>query len=490
MKYLLLATKLIQVALLLLVGAWALSLLTRPDPMEQRRFADAQLSSGQYHSAFQLYRQLADTQPSGPVFLRLGILHALRGEHRPAVDRLRQARRRPLSPHERALAFLYLGREHARLGQAAYAENAFGQLLPADPLYPLRLILEAEQALAREDYPAAEASLRHAAEFRLPPGWRPHLRYRLALLVAARDGDAALKLLTATAPELPLPLHAALLPLSPPQLQRQQAYLSTVLGAAPDQRRHLLGQLFLDARLYTLADAQFAQVPSDSSAARSAAAYAAYTRWQVGDRSGGLSRLRQLVAQQPDDPRARSLLAIAYLQLQQPQDAAAQLEAIGQARGADPLVYLAWGQWFFVQRDYVQAAEQYRRAVDAAPSHERAGHAITAARFHLQSSYAVCDEGLPVAQQAAALGPELAEAWTALAALSYHCRAPRAAREAALRALRLAPDSAEASYYLGVALASLGEPYAARAALTRAADLEPASVWRVRAESQLQLLPS
>jgi Flp pilus assembly protein TadD len=488
MRYLRPLATTLQVVLLLVLGASALRAITRPDPMEQYRRAEALLADGQYHHALQAYLALADQQPSGPILLRLGILHALRGEHRRASDDLRRALRRPLPTRDRELAYLYLARAQELLGEARYAENSLGQVHAAAALYPLRLVLVAEAALAAQEYAAAEVQLRQARDLGLPTAWQAHANYRLALLIAGRDPTAAQALLAATNHAQPDPLQAALLPLTPASRAAQAARLAQVLGTEPPSRDQLLGQFYLEARLYALADAAFAAVPTDSAEARAAAAFAAYTRWEAGDREEGMRRLQQLVERHPDDRRARSLLAVAYLQLRQPDRAAAQLDAIGRDAPGDPMVYFAWGRWFFLQRDYPQAAEEYRRAIDHAPAAERGGYAVTAARFHLSSGYAVCDEGRPVAQQATQLSPERAEAWLALAAISYHCNAPRAARTAAAESLRLAPASAEASYYLGVSLAALGDAGEARQALTRAADLEPASVWRVRAETQLQQL--
>lgn len=477
-----------RVGLLTALGLLVLQALQAPDQRDALRSADALLAQRRYHEALESYRLLDPIWPDGSVALRLGLMRSIRGEARLAEDALRPAVRRGLRPPDREIAFLYLGLQHQRQGRPRYAANAWAQVPPTSPRYGLRLALEAEQALTAEDYALAETLLRQANATALPGDWGSLVAYRLALLLAARDPVAAQVMLT-TAPAAPPDLLlASLLPLSPAQIADASRSLSAALQAAPAAHSQLLARCYLDARLYRLAESELATESSSSANTSAASALAAFARWQAGDHQGGLSRLQTLVARNPGDTRARSMLAVAYLGLDRPQDASRQLNAINASAAGDPLTFLAWGQWYVAERDYPQAVVQYRRAVNAAVPAERADYALAAAQFHFSTGYGVCEEGRAFATSATTLASTRPEAWEMLASISYHCGSTSAARDAATSALALAPESAVASYYLGAALAALGDSDAARTALVRAADLDPAGIWRQRAEQQLDAL--
>ncbi|HEX9370979.1 MAG TPA: hypothetical protein VF897_08235, partial [Roseiflexaceae bacterium] len=109
-------------------------------------------------------------------------------------------------------------------------------------------------------------------------------------------------------------------------------------------------------------------------------------------------------------------------------------------------------------------------------------------RFHVDTSFHVCEAGRDAAEQAARALPGDPRALVALASTRVSCGDPSGARLAAEQALQRDAASAEASYYLGRALAALGDRAAARTALVNAADLAPASTWRERAETQIAAL--
>jgi tetratricopeptide (TPR) repeat protein len=357
-------------------------------------------------------------------------------------------------------------------------------------------VLEAEGLLAVQDYAGAEAAYRAALQLTapqsaLPPDWRVLARARLAALRASSDPAAALAELTQIgAPAAPtlLPssdaIVAPLLPGAGPGPQE----VAAALRAAPEQRAQLLGQIYLDAGWYGLAEVQFATVAPESPGALAAATYAAYTRWRAGARDEGRRQLVALVAAHPDEPRARALLALTYLADQDESAARAQLDAVRAMAPAAPDTHLAWAQWYAARHDYITAADEYRRAFNDAPPAERGRYALVLARFHIDTSLHVCDIGIVAAEESARLLPEEPRAWVVLAAARLGCGEIAGARDAATRALARAPNDAEANYYLGHALAALGERAEAQRALIQAADLAPASPWRVRAETQLSRL--
>lgn len=465
------------------------ALIARPDARDALRAADRLFVAGRYHEALAAYRPLDSMLPVAQ--LRLGMLRALRGEHAPAERALRAAMQRGLDPASYHLALLYLGRALADSGRDELAGRTW--LLLEDCRTPaacaLRApgrVLAAEEAMRRGDYLAAEAGYEAALAEPLPVAWAGLAAYRLALLHAPDDPAAAWDALAAPPPR-PAPDNPLAAPLLP-EPRDGPAQLAAVLRAPEGQRPQLLGQLYLGLGLYGLAEEQFVRVDPHGPEALSAAAYAAYTRWRAGDAQGGLARLEALVAAYPDEPRTRTLLALAYLDLDSSDAAREQIDTVARLRPGDPDVQLAWANWYAARREYDEASLAYGRALAQAPTGERGRYALLAANFHLASTYQLCERGLPLAELAAAALGAHAGAQTTLAAHRYHCGAFEGAVRAA-QAARAAGAGPDAAYYLGASLAALGDASDARAALIAAADLAPASVWRRRAEIVLSYLP-
>lgn len=480
-----------RLALVLTVLWQGARLALRPDPRDALRRADALYVVGRYHDALAIYRAIVAREPQFvQAFVRLGMVTVVRGEYAEADRALAHALELGLTGNDHDLMRLYQGRAAAATGSRDEAAQLWATISERSPLYPLRRTLEAESLLAAGDYAGAEASYRAARQAGLPSRWRAVADLRLAALRASSDPPAALvELAGVEGPRrwLPADIDALTAPLIPTPALDPRA-LDAALRAAPDQRAQMLGQIYLQAGLYTLAEAQFAAVAPDSPAALGAAAYAAYTRWRAGDYAGGLQRLESLVAARPDEPRARSLLALAYLTNQNTQAAQSQLEVVRALAPRAPDTHLAWGQWYAVRHDYLAAAEEFQRALDEAPPEQRGLYALALARFHLDISLLVCETGRPAAEEAVLRLPDAPGAWSALASARLICGDAAGARVAAELALRHDPASAEASYYLGRALAALGDRIGARRALVNAADLAPASTWRDRAEAQLVVL--
>lgn len=479
----------------LLVGALLLVLAARfvfqPDMRDDLRRADRYFSSGQYHAALQEYASLSARYDTVETALRLGMVRTVRGEYDLAERALRRAMALQPQGDQRSLTALYLGQVLERRGQrhdaalwARAADCPAGALCPyAGP----QRIVRAEWALQQGDYAAAESDYRAALDRALPADWHALAVYRLALLQGARDPAAALALLTTTPSpsQWPDPFLTPLLP----SARAETDQLQTVLQADPAQRPQLLGQFYLDRNLYGLAEAQFAQVAPDDPNALAAAAYAAYTRWRAGETRVGLQRLEALVAAHPDNSRARTLLALAYLSAEDTAAAWAQLDVILDDAPGDPDTHLVWANWYVAQRDYINARDEYQRALLQAPPDERGAYALLVAQFHLNTTYELCDAGLIAAELAVRSLPASADAWTTLAGSRYQCGDFAGAAEAARNALDRTA-SAAAAFYLGAALNGMGDRAAARQVLVRAADMAPASIWRERAEAALAHLPA
>ncbi len=488
-----LARLVLILAVLWQAARWAL----RPDSQDALRQLDGLFVAGRYHEALGVATDLTRRAPGfAPGWARLGMLRTIRGEQTLASQALGYAVGLGLRGRDYDLARLYQARVATAAGERNEAVQFWGLIGEQSPLYRLRRVLEAEGLLAVQDYAGAEAAYRAALQptapqAALPPDWRALARARLAALRASSDPTAALAELTqigapATAMQLPLSdaMVAPLLPAAGPGAQQ----VAIALRAAPEQRAQLLGQIYLDAGWYGLAEVQFATVAPETPGALAAATYAAYTRWRAGARDEGRRQLEALVAAHPDEPRARALLALTYLAEQDEPAARAQLDAVRAMAPAAPDTHLAWAQWYAARHDYITAADEYRRAFNDAPPAERGRYALALARFHVDTTLHVCDIGIVAAEESVRLLPDEPRAWVVLAAARLDCGEIAGARDAAARALAGAPNDAEANYYLGHALAALGERAEAQRALIQAADLAPASPWRVRAETQLSRL--
>jgi tetratricopeptide (TPR) repeat protein len=480
-----------QLVLTLLLLWQGARLTFRPDGLDDLRHADALFAAGRYHSARAAYTAVVARSPRlAPALLRLGIVYAVRNERAAANEQLAYALDTGLSQADYELARLYQGWLAAQAGQRDQAMRYWATIGEHSAWLPLRRSLEAENLLALADYANAEASYRAAAAAGLPSEWRALVATRLALLRASSDPAAALaelkrvdRLAISLAPDSMI-FATPLLPAAEPSAGQ----LAEVLLAPIEQRPQLLGQLYLHAQLFGLAEAQFATVAPGSPRALAAATYAAYSRWLGGDRVGGLQRLQNLVAAHPTDSRARAVLALAYLSAQDVPGAQAQLEIMRAQAPHAPATHLAWAQWYAAQHDYLAATAEYRLALNHAAPDERGAYALALARLHVDIALGRCENGLPAAQAAARALPNDPRAWTTLARLQFDCGDPAGSRAAAEQALQRAPASAEASYYLGRALAALGDRPAARLALINAADLAPRSLWRERAEAQIATL--
>lgn len=481
---------LVQLVLVLLLLTEAAHLALRPDPRDALRRGDALLTAGRFYDALHTYEQLAAQGDWGEASLRVGIVRELRGEHVLTVHALYTALGQGLQGEHRDLAVLYLGHALLAAGEEERSGRAWAQVPATSPYAPLVQVLQGERALLTGDNNAAAAHYRAALVPTLPAGWWALATYRLALLRGATDGPAALAELSSR-PASPAatrwPANDPLLtPLLPP-IVPADGQLAAILRSAPDERAQLLGQLYLELDLPLLARVQFDKVPLTSQLALAAAIYSAYARLRSGDRAGGLTKLQEIVKRYPDDPRARALLAMAYVADEKLDQAQVQITSLEATPGQQAQAQLAWATWRSAQRDYTGAADAYRLVLAGPPSAQRGHYALLAAHFHLDSGFDICGGGLDAADLAAHDLPEDAEVQAVLAGSRLYCGDPGGAVLAARASLSLAPR-ADAAYYLGAALARQGDVAGARRALVRAADLAPASSWRERAEQAIASL--
>ncbi len=476
----------LQVLIAIPLVAQSARMVFHNDWRDDLRQGDQYFATGQYYTALQTYTTLADQVDHAEIALRIGIIRAIRGEYDQAEYALWQALHGRLAPDARDLAVLYQGYVLDRRDQAQRARQVWSWLPSHTWFAGYAHVLQAEWALYHGDYAAAELDYRAALDQFLLADWHSLVIYRLALLQAATNPPAAQTLLAALhqPPSVPMTRLAFFLKPLLAYNDHDVQQLHTVLQADPDLRPQLLGQFYLDHNLFALAEAQFAAIAADSPHARAAAAYAAYTRWRAGDRDQSLKQLQSLVAAHPNDPRARTLLALVYLNQANADAARIQIDTITALAPTNPDTHLAWAHWYTAQSDYVNASQEYQRALEQAQPEQRGKYALLVARFHLHTTYEICTYGLPAAELAIETLDAHEEAWTTLAASRYYCADFQGAIEAAQQALQY-NARADAAFYLGLALNATGERAAAQIALTHAADLAPASIWRERAEDRL-----
>jgi tetratricopeptide (TPR) repeat protein len=478
----------IQITLILAATLLAARLTFQPDLHDALRQAEALFVTGRYYEAFHAYHALATRAPGfAPARLRLGMALAVRGEDSAASREFGWALRLGLNDADTALARLYQGRVSANMGHADEAVRMWAQIPPSSALYSLRLALEAEERLRRNDYAGAEAGYRAALAADLPDSWRRTAHARIAALRAGNDPVGAWNEVRMAVTQecrlrlLEQPLATPLRPLPRPDV----AQIAAILVSDEAIRPQLLGQIYLDAGWMLLAEEQFAIARERGTLTQAAKAYAAYAHLSNGDVAVALARLRDLALAAPDDPRPRILLALAHLAARDTQAALAELQEARRIAPNDPDVLLALGEWHTAQRDYPAAAAAYDEALRVAPEAMRGTYALALAQYHLKTSLQICEKGLPAAVEAVAWLPENAQSWSVLAHARLACGDAAGSRDAAMQAQALDPSSAEAAYHYGRALAALGNRTAARSALIRAADLSPASEWRIRAEDQM-----
>ncbi len=480
----------IQITLILAVTLLAARLAFQPDPYDALRQADALFIAGRYYEAFHAYHALATRAPDfAPARLRLGMALAVRGEEMAASREFGWALRLGLNDADTALARLYQGRMSARMGYADEAARMWTQISPSSALYGLRLALEAEERLRHNDYAGAEAGYHAALAAGLPDSWRRVAHTRIATLRAGHDPVGAWQELRRAVTEehgtrpREQPLAVPLRPLPRPDV----AQIAAILASDEAIRPQLMGQVYLDIGWTPLAEEQFAMARERGTPTLAAEAYSAYAQLSNGDVAVALARLRDLALATPDDPRPRTLLALAHLAVRDAPAALAEIQEARRIAPNDPDVLLALGEWHTAQRDYPAAAAAYDKARRIAPPALRGTYALVQAQYHLKTSLQICEQGIPAAVEAVAWLPENSQAWLALAQARLACGDAAGARDAAAQAQALDPASAEVAYHYGRALAALGDRTAARSALIRAADLAPASEWRIRAEDQMAM---
>lgn len=458
----------------------ALSLALRPDPYDTLRQADTLFVAGHYRAALVTYASL--TNLLSDASLRLGIVLTVRNETDLARRAFASAIQAGLRPREYQLAVLYLGNLAMREGDTAAAYRTWQTLTDCTPLLcTVRDLLLADVDLKEGRLDQAFHIYRSVAIEQLPSDW--------AKLTVERQTLLATLFNPTNVSITPIPHSATfadpfLQPLLPPMIGSDM--LNHVLTLDSATRQQLFGQLALDMGYERLALAFFDQAEPTGEHGLAAAIYRAYTHLRLGNRQEGIEQLKQLADAHTDDVRIWSLLTAAYIYTGDLNAAVNSLQRIQASGRSDPAIALIQAKLAFAQRDFVAAADAYEQAVILAPTNERSYYLTLAARFHLDSGFERCTSGLQAAQAAVNISPNDPDALTILAGTRYYCGDLPGALQAADAALEAGAGS-EARFYYGLTLSAQGDLDQGRAHLEAVADQAPASVWRQRAETVLEL---
>jgi len=458
----------------------ALSLALRPEPYDTLRQADTLFVAGHYRAALVTYASL--TNLLSDASLRLGIVLTVRNETDLARRAFASAIQAGLRPREYQLAVLYLGNLAMREGDTAAAYRTWQTLTDCTPLLcTVRDLLLADVDLKEGRLDQAFHIYRSVTIEQLPSDW--------AKLTVERQTLLATLFNPTNVSITPIPHSATfadpfLQPLLPPMIGSDM--LNHVLTLDSATRQQLFGQLALDMGYERLALAFFDQAEPTGEHGLAAAIYRAYTHLRLGNRQEGIEQLKQLADAHTDDVRIWSLLTAAYIYTGDLNAAVNSLQRIQASGRSDPAIALIQAKLAFAQRDFVAAADAYEQAVILAPTNERSYYLTLAARFHLDSGFERCTSGLQAAQAAVNISPNDPDALTILAGTRYYCGDLPGALQAADAALEAGAGS-EARFYYGLTLSAQGDLDQGRAHLEAVADQAPASVWRQRAETVLEL---
>lgn len=472
---------------LLLVSIGGAALAPRLRAATPLRTADQLWRDGRATEAWALYTGLHGADALPPYAqLRLAGLALERGACGDAELLAAQVLHQPTTADDAALAHL-IRAECALKRNASQCAGAEWNAIAASPTGDaLAQVVQGEHALRNGDLAAATQHLEMALEQPLPPPWTAFAHLRLAQ--TSSDSTVASQHIAAIPATLPTadPATRPLLPLRSHELAAQAASVRATLAAPPADQDQLRGQVLLDAGLWQLARAHWDGLAQRDRDEPRPPAYAAYARYQLGERRRATLALRGLGQRFPGDPFIATLRATLVLRTGDANTAILFIERAEMEHPLDPALALVRADILAAQRRYADAIAERRRARNIAPAQQRARYALALAQQHVDLAYNLCDQGIAAAQDATTLGPNDAQAWHTLAAAQRHCRRYADAIAAAQRGLALAPDDPALQFYAGAALWENDQCEQARAYLLRAADLAPASTWRERAEELLK----
>lgn len=354
-----------------------------------------------------------------------------------------------------------LGHAFARLGDTAAALEQWRQVagvlqeVPGPPSVSMEtLIRVADGFYALGAWEEAEALYRRL----VATGPHPQAAYRLGLLLAARQPEAARAYLSEASRD--------------PRFQANANIVLEALMRAPSDpvaASARLGVAFARVEEWRLAEQQLSRAVEQTPNYAQALAYLGLARDQLGQ--DGYAPLAQALALAPENPLVHILMGYHWKQLGWWEAARVEFEQAYDRDPANAATSAEIGLMYAARGDYETARIWLREATRLAPEDPAFWKLV--ARFYLDRAFEVAREGLPAALRATELAPDDAEAYDLLGWALYLNGDSEGALGALNQALALDPGLASAHYHMGLVQARLGDREAAHQAFARAIALDP-----------------
>jgi tetratricopeptide (TPR) repeat protein len=407
--------------------------------VEHVREARAAYQSDRYQEASAAYREAYAYQPwSTQLLAELVRASVLEGDHEGAIRYLELlASKRPLQPEEISL----LGTALVGQGQVDEAialwESARDEgTVEADTLAQLGDIY-----VSRKQWAQASEVLATVARFAPSDA---ALLYRLGLIQALDEPDWA---------AVTLSQAATLTPDKAEDLGPLSATLDRWPDDPPDLFYTRLGIGYLGLGELSLAEEAFSRSAAYNPAYGEALAYLGYVRARAGEPAMGT--IQEAMALAPDSPTVLTLAGLTYKQLGRLYDARATFEQAYELDPNNPVLAVEIASTHRADHGYQWAELWMQEAVRLAPNDPR--FKLLLAQFYVDEEYLVADEGLPLAQEAAASLPNSAAAHDTLGWAYFLLGDLDNAYAELTLAIRLNPALARAHVHLGALLEAQGE---------------------------------
>jgi tetratricopeptide (TPR) repeat protein len=478
-----------------------LASLLEPPPPSPFALGRESLREEKFYRAELLFREaLSISAPDdganlqGQVLGYLGLLSLLRGDNDLAYWQLQAAVQ--ADPSETPF-LAYLGQTLENLDLREAALQTWSEALNRPGPSFLALGLRAESHYRLGEMGEADRDFTALLENDLPGEWQRWACLRLAILSAVEGSKQAQAYIEQAQTPFPpqqntwYPSPELLFGMPAGEGERRIEELAGLLEATPGASREenilAIGQMLLGQADTSGAAFLLEQIAHLAENDMRVLAYLGYARFSVGQEKEGLRNLHTSLVWAADDPLPHLLVARAYLERGWYRAAVNELLRAVATSPGDPVILADLAEAYRQEGDYEQAAHWFKEAVSyRTGTDEEPVYRLMWARFHQESGWDICGDGLVAAESLARLTPEWPVALRIQGAILARCGFAAEAVAVLDQATKLDPNSAEGFDSLGLAYLALGSEAAARGAFRRAANQEPASRWSRHARSWLE----
>lgn len=347
---------------------------------------------------------------------------------------------------------LVLGDAYQHSGDSLMAAAIWqrvSELAPSPEIYQ-RL---AEHHQAHQDYPAAIEDLRQMLQYNPADGG---LNYRIGLLYATYDPDAALAYLAQAAELDP--------DLAPDALELQRKIRTATLFDEPAYTLTSVGRVLATLDEWELAEAAFhnaTQLRTDYSEAWAFLGEARqHTKSDASGEYTGLADLQLAISLDPNSIAANLFMGLYWSRQGDPKLAASFIQNTLTIEPDNPLLHAELGNALAQQGDLPAAEAAYRQAISLAPDDPLFYRLL--AEFSLTNRIQVRQIALPAARTAVILDPEEPRSLDLLGNVLLILEDYQSAERFLLKALEVDPDYALAHLHLGMVLVQRNDMLRAR----------------------------